>query len=232
MPKTMTTTNIDDLLADSGVVAEPASGASIAAEATAVEAKPEGTYLGTFRADDGRWLHKYADSNSRSGYMILPKKVEDMSEEDFYAMPISLLDGQAGRIPQTLTVKFKDPQWAGRWFNRLAQNGRRVSEARALGYEPAHADDCEWLAHGTNDGDGAVIDNDLVLMKIHKAKLFLQYKEWMDLARVKGGQTSYKQEAENMVGGRGGDKVSHYLTPQATGEFHGLGPVQHLATVS
>jgi len=231
MSKTMTT-DIDGLLANSGVVALPASETPEKTEATAKEEVENGTYLGTFRADNGRWMHKYADSDSRLGYLVLPKKVEEMTEEDFYAMPISLLDGQAGRIPQTLTVKFRDPQWAGRWFNRKAQDGRRVSEARSLGYIPAKVEDCEWLAHGTNDGDGAVIDNDLVLMKIHKQKLFLQYKEWMDLARIKGGQARYKQEAESMVGGRANDKVSHYLTPQATGEFNGVGPVTHLSTVS
>ena len=183
---------------------------------------PEG---GAFLASDGRMLYKY---NIDGQKIILPKPIEKMSEEDFYQLPISISDTQAGRLPQNLTVKFRDPQWAGHWFNRKAQDGRRVSEAKALGYIPATRDDCEWVSHSLNDDDGAIIDNDLVLMKIHKAKLFLQYKQWMDTAKRLGGKDSYKQTAEGVLGGRAGGKVDHYFTPQAEKEYAGLGPVAHI----
>jgi hypothetical protein len=224
--KKPSTASIDELLAASGVQAVTSSTGPVTKEATPEQIK-EG-FQGSFRAGDGRWLHRYRLDGQE---VVLPKLLEEMAEEDFYALAPGTMDPQAGRMPQMLTVKFRDPQWAGRWFNRKAQDGRRVSEARALGYIPATRDDCEWVSHSLDDGDGAVIDNDLVLMKIHKAKLFFQYKQWIDLAKLKGGQAQYKQQAEGMVGGGAGNKVSHYLTPQ-TQEFHGVGPVTHIPTVS
>jgi hypothetical protein len=188
--------------------------------------EPQG---GAYIHADGRTLYKYSLDGQT---VILPKPLEQMSEEDFYQLPISLMDGQAGRLPQTLTVKFKDPQWAGHWFNRKAGDGRRVSEAKALGYVPASRDDCEWVAHSLNDEDGAIIDNDLVLMKIHKAKLYLQYKQWMDIARVKGGKASYLKTAEGALGAGGAGKVDHYFTPQAEKEYSGLGPVVQIPTAN
>jgi len=71
------------------------------------------------------------------------------------------------------------------------------------------------------------------LMKIHKMKYFRSFiGSYFAEAQAKGGQKSYQQEAEGMVGSRGGGKVSHYLTPQAEKEMHGLGPVTHIPTVS
>lgn len=216
---------IDQLLAEAGVQtvsSAPPSGPTNSPSSPT----PEG---GAFITGDGRMLYRYKIDG---GEVVLPKPIEQMSEEDFYSMPISLTDTQAGRIPQDLTVKFVDPQWAGHWFNRKAQDGRRVSYARSRGYVPAKREDCEWVAHSLNDEDGAIIDNDLVLMKIHKAKLYLQFKENMDKAKVLGSKESYMHEAQGRIGVRGGDKVSHYLTPQAEKEFQGLGPVTHIPTVS
>lgn len=214
--------SIDELLTQAGVqvtnvVAPP--------EETPAKEEPQG---GAFRSSDGRWLYKYVVGEDT---IVLPKPLEQMSEEDFYSLPISMASSMPGRIPQNLTVKFKDPQWAGHWFNRKAQDGRRISEARALGFVPAKREDCEWIAHSLNDEDGAVMDNDLILMKIYKAKLFMQYKSWMDLARIKGGTKAYKQAGEGVVGNSGG-KVGHFLTPQAEQEYQGLGPVTQLNTVS
>lgn len=191
---------------------------SPAVEPEVKAAEPQG---GAFLAGDGRMMYKYTLDGQT---VVLPKPIGDMSEEDFYRLPISLSDATAGRLPQTLTVKFRDPQWAGHWFNRKAQDGRRVSEAKALGYTPATRDDCEWVSHSLNDDDGAIIDNDLVLMKIHKAQLFLQYKGWMDTAKRLGGNPAYKQAAESVMGHSGG-KVEHYFAKQAEKEFSGLGPV-------
>jgi hypothetical protein len=188
--------------------------------------EPQG---GVFRSQDGRFLYKYTMEDGQT--VVLPKPIAEMTEEDFYQLPISLGDPYAGRLPQTLTVKFKDPQWAGHWFNRKAGDGRRVSEAKSLGYVPAKREDCEWVAHSLNDQDGAIIDNDLVLMKIHKAKLFFQYKHWMDTARKLGGKDSYKQTAEGALG-NGAGKVDHYFTPQAEKEFAGVGPVTNIPTAN
>jgi hypothetical protein len=223
-PKKPETFNLAEALKEVGAATTEALPANI--ETAPSTPEPQG---GAFLAGDGRTLYKYKIDDQT---VVLPKPIDKMTEEDFYSLPISLVDSQAGRVPQNLTVKFADPQWAGHWFNRKAQDGRRVSEAKALGYLPAKREDCEWVAHSVNDEDGAIIDNDLVLMKIHKAKLFLQYKVWMDTAKKLGGNASYKQTAENAVGGQGGGKVEHYFTPQATKEFSGLGAVTHLPTVS
>jgi hypothetical protein len=217
------TFNLDEALKTAGVQTVDALPAK---EPTPEKPEPQG---GAFLAGDGRMLYKYKLDDQT---VILPKPIAQMSEEDFYALPIDLAFSQAGRLPQTLTVKFRDPQWAGHWFNRKAGEGRRVSEAKALGYVPAMRDDCEWVSHSLNDEDGAIIDNDLVLMKIHKAKLYMQYKQWMDIAKIKGGKASYKQTAEGVLGGRAGGKVDHYYTPQAEKEYSGLGPVTHLPTAN
>jgi hypothetical protein len=213
--------DLDEALKQAGVIATKAAPVK---EPEVKATTPEG---GAFLAGDGRMMYKYHLDGQT---VVLPKPIDQMSEEDFYQLPISLGDSQAGRLPQTLTVKFRDPQWAGHWFNRKAQDGRRISEAKALGYIPAKREDCEWVSHSLNDDDGAIIDNDLVLMKIHKAKLFLQYKSWMDIAKQKGGKDSYKSTAENVVGGSAGGKVEHYFTSQAEKEFSGLGPVAQYPT--
>jgi hypothetical protein len=208
------TFNLGDALKEAGVK-------TVDAIPAPVKEAPEEAQGGAFLAGDGRMMYKYV-SNGET--IVTPKPLDQMSEEDFYALPISVTGAQAGRLPQNLTVKWRDPHIAGHWFNRKAADGRRVSEALALGYLPAKREDCEWVSSSLNDDDGAIIDNDLVLMKIRKDKLFLQYKQWMDIAKIKGGRDSYKQTAEGVVGATGG-KVDHYFTAQATKEYSGLGPV-------
>jgi hypothetical protein len=221
--KTMksSTFNLGEVLAEAGIKTVDAIPAKPAEE-------PKEAKGGAFIAGDGRMMYKYTVDDQT---IITPKPLDQLSEEDFYSLPISLAGAQAGRLPQNLTVKWRDPHIAGHWFNRKAADGRRVSEAMALGYVPAKREDCEWVSSSLNDEDGAIIDNDLVLMKISKAKLFLQYKQWMDLAKIKGGKNSYKQTAEGAVGATGG-KVDHYFTPQAEKEYSGLGAVTHLPTAN
>lgn len=216
--------NVDDLMKSAGIETTTATPAPSPKKEAAEPAKN-----GAFLAQDGRMLYKYSLPNGQT--IITPKPLEQMGEQDYYDLPITLSDNGSNRIPQDLTVKFRDPQWAGHWFNRKAGDGRAISRARARGYVPALREDCEWIAHGLNDQDGGIVDNDLVLFKIHKALLFLQYKEWQDEARKLGGRDRYKNEAEGTVGGRS-DKVNYYHTPQATQEYTGLGPVVHLPQVS
>lgn len=189
---------------------------------------PQGS---SFKDKGGKWMYRYEISGET---IILPKPIEQMSEQDFYDMPISLYENQPGRLPQNLTVKFRDPQWAGYWFNKSAKFGARVSTARALGYVPAKKEDLEWYCLELNDQDGAVEQHDLVLMKIHKAKILMQYKRWIDMAKQQGGINAYKSQAENMIRQGGGDlqKAPYYHTPQATGEFQGVGPVTNIPIVA
>jgi hypothetical protein len=213
--------NIDDLIKTHHVP-------TLATAPAKPEAKP---VTGMFIDQSGRKMWRY-DLGGET--VVLPKPIEAMTEQDFYSLPVSLYDSQPGRIPQNLTVKFKDPQWAGYWFNKKAGDGARVGVARALGYVPATKDDIEAMGAGLNDLDGSVEQHDLVLMKIHKAKLFLKYKEWIDKAKAMGGISGYKNAAINYVQQGGGDmtKGNYYHTPQATEEFQGVGPVVNLPTVA
>jgi len=181
----------------------------------------------------GAFLHKYADGSTATLYkyvidgetVVTPKPIEQMSLEDFDLSPMSLASSSSSRIPQDLTVKFKDPQWAGQWFNSKAKDGRRVQIARTLGFVPAKIEDCEWVSHSLNDADGAITDGDLVLFKIHKARLLSFSKGNMDEARKAGNKDSYLSQAQGSVPGNNAGKVSHYFTNQANNEFSGLGPV-------
>jgi hypothetical protein len=181
----------------------------------------------------GAFLHKYEDGSTAMLYkyvvdgevIITPKPIEQMTIEDYDRSPFSLATESSSRIPQDLTVKFKDPQWAGQWFNRSAKEGRRIQIARTLGFVPAKVEDCEWVSHSLNDADGAITDGDLVLFKIHKAKLLSFSKGHMDEARKMGNKDTYLKQAQGSVPGNAAGKVSHYFTQQAKNEFAGLGPV-------
>lgn len=176
-----------------------------------------------FQGGDGRTYYKYKLEDTGE-LVVLPKPLDEMAEQDFYDMPISLFDGMAGRIPQNLTVTFKDPQWAGQWFNKKAGDGARVGVARALGFVPAKKEDLASYFSGLNDQDGAVEQHDLVLMKIHKVRLYMKYAEWIQKAKINGGIQKYKQTAENATpAGRKPDLVGFYHTPQALREVQGLG---------
>jgi len=213
--------SVDQLVADAKVNV-------VAAPPPAEKAKPKS---GMFKGQDGRDYWRY-DSNGET--VVLPKKLEDMTEQDFYNLPISLYDSMPGRVPQNLTVKFRDPQWAGYWFNKKAGSGARVSTARSLGYLPAVREDVEVMDAGLDNTNGAIEQHDLVLMKIHKYKLYSQYAEWIAKAKLLGGIASYKNRADAFVQQAGGDldKGQYYLTPQAKQEFQGVGPVVNLPTVA
>lgn len=174
-----------------------------------------------FMASDGRTMYKYEMEDK--SIVVLPKPLEEMREQDFYNLPITVFDQQPGRLPQNLTVVFKDPQWAGHWFNKKAGNANRVGVARTLGFVPAKIQDLETYFAGLNDQDGAVEQNDLVLMKIHKAKLYLRFAEWIQIAKQKGSIGGYKDEATRGLGAHKEDHISYYHTPQALKEFQGLG---------
>jgi len=207
------------------------AGKTVDAAPASVTAAPEGVKQPGIQG--GAFLHKNADGSAQTLYkytidgevVVTPKPIEQMSIEDFDRSPFSLAASSANRIPQDLTVKFKDPQWAGQWFNRSAKDGRRCQIARTLGFIPAKIEDCEWVSHSANDQDGAVTDGDLVLFKIHKAKLLAFTKGNMDEARRMGNKDTYLQQAQGSVPGNNAGKVSHYFTNQATHEFSGLGPV-------
>lgn len=194
------------------------------------EAQAGTNFQGEIKGGDGRTLYKYHVNGQQ---VILPKRVEEMTEQDFYNLPITHYDAQAGRLPQQLTVKFKDPQWCGYWFNRSAKDGMRVASALALGFTPAKREDLEWYFKGLNDADGSIVQGDLVLMKIHKAVLIGQfYKQWLDVAKVRGGIDGYKNNALSELSGQNRDKVEYYHTPQALKEYQGLGPVTNLPVIN
>jgi len=176
----------------------------------------------TFMGQDGRTYYKYKIDEDT---VVFPKPIEQMSEQDFYDLPVTSFNTQTGRIPNNLTVEFNETHLAGYWVNYSYNNGIRVSELRARGFVPAKKEDMKFICIGTDDSDGCVRQESLILMKIHKAKLFMRYKEFMDIARMRGGTDKYRQVAEASGRNRYTD---FYLTPQAKHEFQGLGPVQQI----
>jgi hypothetical protein len=222
---TSQTADVSAILAAAQSATVPAAPTGLPAHATGPQDKQQG---GAFMGSDGRMLYKYEIDGET---VILPKPLDKMEEQDFYNLPITLADLAPGRLPQNLTVTFRDPQWGGHWFNRKAREGQRVNEARSLGFIPANRDDCEMVSSNLNDEDGAIMDGDLVLMKIHKAKLFRKYAQWMEMAKVLGGKASYMNKAESQIGGAGDGKVGYFFTPQSN-EPSGVGPVTHIPTIS
>lgn len=214
--------SVDDLVkqAKVNVVATP--------PALTAKAKPAD---GMFMGGDGRKLWRYTIDGETH---IYPKPVEQMQEEDFYKLAPDFSSMSAGRLPSNLSAVFKDPQWAGYWFNKSARSGVRVSEARAMGFVPATHDDIETIVAGLDATNGAIEQHDLVLMKIHKAKLYSRYASLITQAKIRGGIDSYKNLAESEVMSHGGDisKGRYYHTPQAKQEFQGVGPVVNMPTVA
>jgi hypothetical protein len=178
----------------------------------------------TFMGQDGRTYYKYKVDGQE---LVTVKPLEQMTEQDFYDLPIAAYEAQAGRIPNNLTVEFVDPQMAGYWVNCHYNNGMRVVDARTRGFVPAKREDLKFVCTGLDDTDGAVkqAGGDLILMKISKAKLFMRYKEWMDIARLRGGVDHYKSVASNAVNPK---YFSFDIAKQAQREFQGLGPVQQM----
>jgi hypothetical protein len=221
-PKPEKAYSVDELVKDAkvNVVAAPPP--------VSAKARPA---AGMFKGNDGRDYWRY-DVDGET--IVLPKPVEQMTEEDFYKLSPRYSDISAGRLPQNLNVTFKDPQWAGYWFNKTARAGVRISEGRAMGFIPATMDEVETIVAGLDDKNGAIEQYDVVLMKIHKAKLYGRYAALIAQAKARGGIDSYKNAAENEVMAHGGDstKGRYYHTPQATGEFQGVGPVVNMPTVA
>jgi hypothetical protein len=182
-----------------------------------------------FLAGDGRTLYRYKFGDNE---LILPKPEEEMTQQDFFDLRIASPSLTAGRLPQYLTVKFKDPQWAGHWFNKKAGSGRRVSDARAMGFVPAKVEDLESYYGELTDKDGAVENNDLVLMKIHKSILYLTQAQYIAQAKRDGGIEAYKDKASVGMNPANSSTDPYFLTPQARGEYQGVGPVTHIPEVN
>lgn len=175
--------------------------------------------------EDGRRMYQYEAEGHTT---ILPKPVEECTEQDYFSlMPFSMMDIEHNRIPQNLTVVGKDPQYAFHWFNKKNKSGARVGEGRAMGFMPAKIEDLKWVSSHLNDKDGAVEQDDLILMKIHKAVLFARAKHWMDTAAFRGSVNGYKDQAATMVSPGNQGRVKFDVKDVATNEMQGLGPVSH-----
>jgi hypothetical protein len=179
----------------------------------------------TIEADGKTWYRYHVDGEQ----LTLRKPLDQMTEDDWMRTPISLSSVQTSRIPQELTVKFRDPQWAARWFNKSAKDGVRLNQARYMGFVPAKRDDLEWVfnSSGISDADGAVEQGDLVLFKIHKAKLAVMLQKNFAEAAGRGTPQSYlsKTESSVMVPDNHRTHVNFNLTEHALTEKQGVGPV-------
>lgn len=208
--------SVDQLLRDANVATVKSAPPQLEKPSAPI---PQGAVL---RDKSGRMMYRYEVDGV---VHLLPKPMEQMSEQDYYNLPITLMDMQPGRIPQNLTVTFKDPQWAGHWFNKNAKEGLRVAEARALGFQPAKKEDLDKYCLELNDQDGAVEQGDLVLMKTHKVSLYMRYKESMDRARLQGGVEGYKNKANAELSPANRAQDPYYVSEKAKQEFQGTGPL-------
>jgi hypothetical protein len=153
-----------------------------------------------------------------------PKPIGDMTLEDFERLP-GAMSVDNNKLPQELSVKFKEPHWAGHWFNCMAGEGKRVHMvARSLGFVPAKIEDLEWYSAGLNDGDGALRNGDLVLFKIHKMKLLQRQASAMNQARSYQDPKKYLTMAQSGMPENKG-KAEIYFRPEANNEPQGLGAV-------
>ncbi len=178
---------------------------------------------GAFMAN-GKMMYRYTFNGE---VIVTPKPIENMTEQEFYdaAIPM-LLDNSTGRLPANLTVRFKDPQYAGHWFNKAAGKSQRIGVARTLGFVPATKADLDWFSPELNDTDGALEQGgDLVLFKIHKAKLFMYFKQNLEKSRRQGGVEGYRAKANEGLNPANRSKDPFWVGPQATEEFTGVGPV-------
>jgi hypothetical protein len=179
---------------------------------------------------DGKMFYRY---DMDGDIIVTHKPIEQMTEQDFYDAPIEMMqDNSSGRLPANLTVRFKDPQYVGHWFNKKAGGGARIGTAHALNFVPAKKEDLEWCSKHLLDTDGAIEQGgDLVLFKIHKAQLFKYFKQSLEKAKKLGGIEGYKNKAQSTLSPANMDRSPYYFGPQATQEFQGIGPVANLPVV-
>jgi hypothetical protein len=64
-----------------------------------------------------------------------------------------------------------------------------------------------------------------VLMKIHKAKLYLYYKQALDRAKRDGSVQGYKQQANRVISLDKHGRDPYYVGAAAEQEFQGVGEV-------
>jgi hypothetical protein len=110
------------------------------------------------------------------------KSIGEMTEEDFYKVPIRLM-AQDVRYSTELSVIMKDPSMTCRWFNREHKHGANVQRARFQGYTPCTKEDVELCHATTSDDHGALVIGDLVLMKMSKVRHFSKLRENADKAK-------------------------------------------------
>jgi|SRR5579864_34693 len=180
-----------------------------------------------FMAGDGRILYRYESPGMPT--VVLPKRLEELTDQEVYDSGISLYDNAPNRLPENLVVEGKDPQWAFHWFNKSAKEGWRVSRALDMGWQPAKKEDLKYYMKRLNDKDGAVEQHDLILMKIPKHILYLQCKVWLDEAKKRGGIENFSNQAQGPLTPQQKEKIDFYVTEQAQNEKQGLGPVVHYA---
>lgn len=215
---------VDELLkrAQVPVATTPQSPSGAAQPEKAPSPAPDGAFMVSGRMYYRQTIPGTADTIVSTK----PLNWETMTEQDFYDMPMQLqLEATPGRLPVNLTVKFKDPQYAGHWFNKKAGGGRRLGIASTLNFVPAKKEDLEWCASNLKDSDGAVEQDDVVLFKIHKAQLYKYFRQNLEQSRSKGSAKAYQGMASEGLNPANRTKDIYYLGPQATEEFTGVGPV-------
>lgn len=102
------------------------------------------------------------------------KPVGQMTEQDFYRLPVVLSSRNTQNMTE-LHVVFKDPSMTGHWFNWKAKQPDRVAQAFMQGFTACTHEDIDACHIKTTDSNGSLVYGDLVLMKIPKAQLWGGY---------------------------------------------------------
>ena len=86
-----------------------------------------------------------------------------------------------------------------------------------------------YAIEGSTGAWEVVVGLEVHAQVISKAKLFMRYKEFMDIARLRGGVDHYNSIANNAVSPK---YFSFNVANQAKREFQGLGPVNQMQEFS
>lgn len=161
-------------------------------------------------------VHASKDEATKAFEKASGKKIGEMTEEDFYRLPIQLSAKNMQNMTE-LHVVFKDPSMTGRWFNYKTKTEDRVARAFMQGFTACTREDVEACHIKQTDENGALVYGDLVLLKIPKAVLWGgYYKRNMDTA-VSRVERAAKKNPQFEKGGLPEDGIAR--GPMFEGEF-------------
>lgn len=127
------------------------------------------------------------------------KSIGDMTEQEFYRLPVKLIARNTQGMTE-LNVVFKDPAMTGHWFNAKAKEGMRVQQGYMQGFTACTKDDVVICHSKATDENGAIVQGDLVLLKIPKMVLWSRYKENQETAKARVNRAMHDPNSASRPG--------------------------------